>query len=279
MTASIRGATFSGRGHDAALVLHSAGWADGHIGDAFRVSCALVQKWRRHNGLASNAASSEGGKFRPKIDNAEALRMHGDGATDNEIAARFGTLPSGAFYWRKRHGLPANYEGPSRLTDAERRTIRKLLLSGLTKGQVAERVGRCTATVKVERRKLKGKTGLRRSGISASDLACRARNTPDLFDLVRRAIPRGHGESITLDAEQDMLTGLYAGELDVRDIKKRAPDFISAVYTRFADRYGDYSLEEERGEEGFTLGSTLVDEDSTHWMDGALERAWQGPLA
>lgn len=249
-------------------VLHAAGWPDTPIAHVLHAAPCTVQLWREQRQLPRNR------RRRQKIDQAEARQMHAEGANDTVIARRFGVLQSAVVHWRQRVGLPPNVPQYPRLTDAEKRKARRMLRLGASRRQVADAVGvRSLGTIQKLRATMRD-PGLRRTGLTNLVIRTRIGRDKRITSRIERAV----GENLPVDVRSEATAELYlavlGGEVSADFIEKVAPTYRNRAFEMCGSKFGARSLDEEIGEDGWTLLDSLEDPGALDALEAAAEAAW-----
>lgn len=244
----------------AALDLHGAGWSGCAISRVLNMSEGTITRWLRELDLQPNST-----KFAPKFEPVEAAQMYLDGASDGEIARRFGATQSGACRWRQRRGLEANFEGLQPLAPHIKRSARNMLADGASRRQVAVALDiGCLQTVQRLRRDM-DKRGLRPTGLT--NKAIRAQVLKDKTVLPR--ISRAVGANLPPDVKHDATSSLYLAVLEGlirRDlIERRAPRFRSKAFALNGNDFSRRSLDDDSG--GWSMLDRLDDPDALAQFD------------
>jgi transcriptional regulator with XRE-family HTH domain len=262
-------AVIAGARHEAALLMHSSRWPDVKISEVLQVCVATVRRWRMENGLDHVS------RFGSKINDAEALKMYEAGASDAQIAERFGATQSGATRWRQRKHLPPNFDGGTRLTPEQQRKARKLLRQGLTRAQVGFELGVTKETIQRIRNQMKPHPGLRGTGKTLQKVRAEATKDPQLlYARIVKAVGKGVAPDIAADAVSDLYMDLLEGKLQPSEIETAARKYKGRVLDRYASRFGPRSLDEEIGEDGFSLAEMVEDRSALDAFDAVLERTF-----
>jgi hypothetical protein len=223
-----------------------------------------ICEWLRQRGLSSN-----GGKGR--LSPADTLRRrarYDAGLNDTEIAQIEGVHPTSVGIWRRQYGLPRikrNLRGP---LSAEQRAARLFLYS---LGYDDQRIGKeqkvGPGAIQRWRARLRLPVVLK-GGIAGPDRHQR------VTDRIRRAIGHQLPKDIADDAAADLYLDLCSGKISIDQIEKEARRYGNSVLARFADKYGPRSIDEEIGEEGFTLLDTMADESASSWLEEMGATVW-----
>lgn len=251
---------------EAFIALHSAGWADSRIGAALAVRPEQVRTWRDERGLQKNPGRSV------KIDETEGRAMHAAGANDHQIARRFSVLPSAVVYWRQRRGLAPN--APSQTKPPEvRRKAKKMLRLGATRKQVAEACGLHIASVQAYRCKMND-PGLRRTGLTNLNIRSQVVKDARVVRRIERAVGVGLPPDVLSEATSSLYLAVLDGLVAVDLIEKVAPSYRNRAYEMCGSKFGPVSLDEEIGDDGWTLMDSLEDPDALEALEAAAEAAW-----
>lgn len=96
----------------------------------------------------------------------------------------------------------------------------------------------------------------------------------ELYAIVYAAAPRLLAPDLRDDMVHDMIEAVLDCRTAVEQIAAEAPGFARRTANAFADRWGARSVDEEIGEDGFTLGDVLEDESAPAEIDRVLEQAF-----
>jgi DNA-binding CsgD family transcriptional regulator len=113
--------------HEQRLRLLEAGCTDKQIAARTGSTVNAIQKWRGENQLAPNYEQGIWGKM--------VMDLYGQGFNDREIGERLNANQHRVFYYRKKHGLPAN----NRVRKHKR--LYALYDRGLTDKEIAREMG------------------------------------------------------------------------------------------------------------------------------------------
>lgn len=248
-----RALIITGDKHHAALVLLASNWPDARIARVFDVSTSAVFNWRARNGLAV-------GHTVPRIDENMAHRLYSEGVSDNAMARELGVTQSGVTRWRQRRGLDANFEFAV-IGEDRRAAAKQMLKRGATRREVAEALFIHMGTVQKIRNKMRGQRGLRSTGVTrrAGTRRTAVQQPTEVHDRIVKAIGRSISPDIAADAAGDMWLALLEGRLSIDDIEKAARGASNKVIGTFASKYGPLSLDEQRDEDGLSLGDRIAD--------------------
>lgn len=242
---------------EAIFLLNREGWNDTEIADAFGSNSRAIWALRKRNGVPA-----VGTKYGAKIDQAEAVRLHGAGWSDGRIARHFGADQSAVTKWRKRKGLPPNFLGVRHLSDETRKGVRKLLSHGATRAKVQERFGVAKKTSTTIRAKMKPE-GLRKTGITDRALRARLRKLDRLLERLENAIGANTPAHIREHAVYDMYGDLFECVLSIDDIERRAPSYRAAAYEMCGDEWSHTRLDRV-DDEGLSAMDLLADPASNN---------------
>lgn len=250
-------------------VLHQAGWTDSAIAVALKASPFTVVRWRAERNLGRNLHEPP-----VKICEVEARRLYSQGAKDPIIARRFGVCQSAVTRWRQRQGLEANH--PHRkLTAEQEHKARMLLRYGASRRQVADALG-ISGLDPIQRIRSKMKDpGLRRTGHTTFHIQARVRKDKRVQGRIDRAVGSHVPMDVRLEANAELYLAVLDGIVSVDCIEKVAPSFRNRAYSMCgASKFGTRSLDEEIGEDGWTLMDSIDDPSALETMEAAAEAAW-----
>lgn len=211
----------------------------------------------------------------PKIQHKEAYGMYLRGATDGEIAARFGVFKASAQKWRKRHGLPT--KNLTALTDQKVRRARSMLREGASIAQVAAAIESGQRAIERLRRKMPSE-GLRRAGQNGARIRSAIITNADLYPRILRAVGPGLPRDVKHDAANEMYVDVLDGRLSADLIEARASRYRNRAWSICGSNYGPVSLD-AANDDDLSLGDLVDDPAALEAMDEAAERAWgQGKM-
>lgn len=244
---------------DAFRVLHLAGWSMTAIARVLNVTDNTIGCWRQSSKLGINPT-----KYHRRIDEAAAMALYRDGASDNEIGRALGITQSSITRWRQRRGLERNCEPPQPLDAVVVRQARKLLADGASRKQVAEALDiGCLGTVQKVRKGMK-KQGLRPTGLTNRAIRSQVLRDRSVMPRISEAV----GRDLPIDVKHDAVSSLYLAVLDGwirRDlIEERAPRFRSKA---FALNGHDYCLRSMDDGEGRSCIDQIQDPDALARFD------------
>lgn len=232
---------------------------------------------------------------------AAALRaLYDRRLPDTRIASAAGISRQSVRAWRFREGLPALFQRGSSLAGAAKITpeVRARIVEMLKKGQpsraVAKALGCTPTTVQRIRRKLPANTpGLLQWGGQPVDVRirlghgrCRANRlngispmVDPLYARIRDAVGRGVPRDLADDAISDIYVAVLEGRLDPANIKREAYRYVNRTFAANADRFGPISLDEKRGEDGWSMMDLIPDRSAAAAFDLALHRGLESRMA
>ena len=148
--------------------------------DAWRCQKQITRKAKE------NKERAHGRK--PMIDAALAMQMHREGESDIKIARACGVTTAAISRWRRRNGLPPNYE-PWRKTVYDHDAAVEMMLTGASDVQVAAQFGVTKNTVKKLRRKrnIPGTMQIRKGVREASKSERSGGHTPETSSMHTRS--------------------------------------------------------------------------------------------
>lgn len=97
-------------------------------------------------------------------------------------------------------------------------------------------------------------------------------NRNALYARIAAAIGDKFSPDIAADAISDVVVAVLSGELPEDRIEAEAPRYARRVLSTFASSFGPRSLDEEIGEDGFTLADVIPDPTTSFLFDVALYR-------
>jgi transposase len=259
----------SGAAHDAAVILRREGWTDTRIGEAFSISAGTVRDWRKRHGFTGLNS-----RYKPKINDEEALSLYQAGHTDPEIAEHFGATQSGVARWRYRNILPAHNEQNAKVSEEIERKARKLLRQGYTRRQVADEIGYGIHTVQRIRDRIGPDPRLHPSHVTLQSAKSAAlKSSEKILARITKAVGKLLPPDIVADAIGDIYLACIEGKMHVDQIEQEAKKYANRVLNNFASRWGPKSLDEEIGEDGFKLMDLLEDKSALDPFEEILESA------
>lgn len=244
----------------ALCALHADGWSNEAMARVLHMSTATVARWMCRLELTPNRS-----KFAAKIDDVEAVELYRTGASDSEIAKRFGADTSGVCRWRQRRGLERNFDPNPPLDRHVARSARKMLADGASRRQVADAHDiACLGTVQKLRRGM-DKRGLRPTGLTNASIRARVLKDKTLMPRIVRAV----GKSLPPDVKHDAVSGLYLAVLEglIRSdlIEQKAPKFRAKAFALNGDGYGQRSLDDDAA--GWSMLDRLEDPNAIAAFD------------
>lgn len=244
----------------ALVLLHGDGWSCPAIARVLNVSAETVRQWLSIAGIAPNPS-----KFHAKFDAAEVARMYRAGASDGDVARRFGATQSGALRWRQRHGVEANY-GPNPPLDPHViRSARRMLADGASRRQVADAHDiACLGTVQKIRRRM-DRRGIRPTGLTNRAIRSQVLRDKTVLPRITKAV----GRHLPVDVKHDAVSALYLEVLDGRIrrdlIEERAPRFRAKAYALNGGDYSHRSLDDDSA--GWSMLDRLEDPNALSWLE------------
>lgn len=240
--------------------LHDNGWSAAAIARVLQVGEDSVRRWVISDGLEPNLT-----KFRPKFDALIAIEMYQAGASDGEVARRFGATQSGATRWRQRRGLEANFGPNPPLHPQIARSARRMLADGASRRQVADAHDiRCLSTVQKLRRRMDPR-GLRPSGLTNASIRSQVLKDKTILPRISKAV----GRQLPVDVKHDAVSALYLAVLDGllrRDlIEERAPRFRARAFAMNGHDYSHRSLDDDTA--GWSMLDRLEDPNGLSWLE------------
>lgn len=262
------------------MALYRTGCTDGRIARLQGCTQSAVTRWRHAKGLSRNAdpnptISDDDRRRARKLllarmavhDVAAALKL-GKGAVARvraDIGLDSRLLPFGArsaaAVWRGFRDGERRY---SKLLAARRPIAFRAYADGLIDRQIAEKVGCARGSIWQWRMAY----GLPPNYIATPRTSPSTLPPPisplsdDLYRLCDAAVSRLLAPHDRQEAISDLICAHLEGRLALDDIGTEARKFENRVIGQYSSRFGDRSLDEEIGEDGFTLGHTLVDEEA-----------------
>ncbi|KHS43402.1 hypothetical protein [Novosphingobium subterraneum] len=203
-----------------------------------------------------------------KIDRDEARKMHSEGASDTDIARRFGVTQSGATRWRQKQGLQPNIIAPPSLTPEHHRKARKMFREGATVEQVARALGCSTVTANKLRKPLRGDPRLRGHGITLqAEQRMARRDALAIVNELKAATRRINDGSIRDDTIGEMFLALMEGRLQRDQIKNEARRYSGRQVGLWQSPWAPASIDEDLNAEGFTLADLIPCPTAAAWLE------------
>lgn len=252
--------------------LYEKGLSDTAIGRELGIDRSCITKWRLSVGLPSRYATKIPREALSKRtdQNGQELRMrlYADGLSDKDIGERLGVSPSTISSWRQRHKLSGSVIcGPIK---HEENAIRMLLYElGWSDRQIAkQREVHLTSIAEWRlRRHLTPNAGPVNPLRQRKDLA-------SLAARVRRFVDRSLASDIADDAVGELCLALLSGSVRLADVEREGRRFGNRALRQFANMYGPRSIDEEIGEDGFTLLDMIADDSQSSWLEEMGASAW-----
>ena len=243
--------------------LHAKGWNDKAIAEACDVDPSTILSWRHNRGLPRRAGTS-----RLSADgNERRLAFYRQGLSDAEIAKAEGITSTSILNWRRRNALAPNH--PSEVPPAEHGSRLLLYELGWSDAAIAEQRECSSNAIRAWRRG---------NNLKPIAIKNRCRNTrkslAGLATRARRSVGFGLAPDIAEEATQHLLVDLLNGEVALKDLEKRARSYGSKALAGFASSYKFCSIDEEIGEDGFTLLDTMADESQSSWLEEMGATVW-----
>lgn len=231
--------------------LYELGWNDRKASKALDVTPSTIRNWRDERGLRANGKPNS-------IDFKIARRLYSEGWLDTEIAKHFGVTQSGVTRWRQRNNLKPN-PVEHRVSDQQRRTIKRMLREGGSARAVSEAIGFSEKTILKVRNTMPAE-GLRGMGHTVRAQRRRIAKSPGLLDELKDVLGRHLPSHILDHAAMDMISDLYEGRLQDQAIRKAAPRYRSAAYNMCGSTF-EHARLDATNDDGFSLADTLTDKD------------------
>lgn len=252
--------------HQRRLALYAAGMIDKAIGAVCGVDRTSIQSWRKKHGLKSRTSKitftiSDG-------ENKERMTLYKRGLSDADIARILDLTPQTIFAWRKVRNLETNTNRRGTPNTGNEIVRLELYKSGSNDKEIAAAVGATPHAIYTWRQY----RGLTPNKPRAVVLRSTRPESDPIYARIKRAVAFNPDPSIQLDAIQDIYLAVLEGSLKPDAIEREAKRYAGSVMNQFANRWGARSLDEEIGEDGFTLMDTLVDDDAEEAFETAFQR-------
>lgn len=281
----------------AARKLHAAGASDCAIARQLGVSQSAVTRWRGRNGLPGNAVRSP--PIAPEI-KAAAIKLLLLGMSAPVLSKELGlSKPS---LQKIRNTLGAD---PRLLAIGKRPVSAKVqrYASGRTVANLGPRLRRpaflaycrglndreIARELAVDRTRIASwrvRYGLPPNYVQPAPRPAQKPIGPaitplsnDLFRRAAAAVGQRVAPDIAADAVSDLILAVLSGDLAPDRIEAEAPRYVNRVIASFASDFGPRSLDEEIGEDGFTLREIIPDTTTDFAFDLALHRGLEARRA
>jgi len=212
------------------------------------------------------------------MDNTRAKELYALGETDGAIGRALHVGQDSVTRWRQRNNLPPNARGYARakLDAAQRRQIRHLLKDGASRKQISDRLGVGKSSVSMVRKTVSDKGSMRQCGMTVlNQRRVAVKNADQLYKRIILAVGRKGDAANAGDAVNDIYLAVMEGHLRPDQIESAAPRYVSRVTRQFANSFGPRSLDEEIGEDGFSMLDILEDERALLPFDEILARHFE----
>ena len=255
------------------LALYHQGMSDGAIGRIVGIQTGSVTYWRRKLGLPANFSTpiprSALGVRRGLEDQELRRRLHAAGLSDKEIAARVGVATTSIASWRRRHQLKGEQNKWGHSTPQENAARMLLYQLGWSDSRIAaERKVHTTSIFDWRRtRELPTNFANKRPLHLQTDLGA-------LVGRVKKAVGNTLAADIAEETTAELCLALLEGRLPLDAVEREARKFGNRTLERFASKYGPRSIDEEIGEDGFTLLDTMADESHSSWLEEMGATVW-----
>lgn len=269
-TAESRGQSWN-ETHSERAALYGQGLTDTEIAKIQGVDRSAIRCWRKSHGFSSNSAKRNS---EAKVRRSDRADMYRRGMTDAQIAKVQGVHRCTVKKWRRDLGLPVN-RARRDVNLPELLAAREFLYeSGLRDVEIARQQGLSTDAIFSWRRyrglpaNRSDRTRARPRKLAVDISASR------LLERIRKAVGPSLPADIRDEAISDMYIDLSVRKLCPADIEKMARTYGNRVLDRFASKFGPRSLDQEIGEDGFTLLDTLIDDSSSSWLEEMGATVW-----